>query len=261
MSHARPQIGVFADNLKLPLREGIRVAAQLGAEAFQVYTTSGDLLPANMTAANRAEFRRFFTGLGLTLSATCADFGHGFVDARKNETLIPALYAQVDLAVDLGVGVITTHVGTVPAEHNEVWETMRVALNRIGAYAEKKGVVLATETGPETGAVLRDLLLGLDTAAVRVNLDPANLVMNGYDLDEALDALLPYTVHTHAKDGYCDPGKYREAPLGQGDVLWPHYLARLQAAGYTGALVIEREAGDDPVGDTRAAIQFLRRLL
>ena len=253
------QIGIFADCLALPLRDGIRKAAELGVESFQMFTTSGEVLPENMSAAERAEFRRFYEGLGLKLSATCADFGFGFVDPVKNEEMIPRLFRQVDLAHDLGTGIITTHIGTIPDEPNHVWETMRAALDRIGAYAERKGVVLATETGPESGTVLRDFLLTLDTPAVRVNFDPANLVMAGFDLDEALDALMPFIVHTHAKDGFCDPGKWREAPLGQGDVPWPHYVARLKEGGYTGAFTIEREVGEDRIEDIRAAIEFLRQ--
>jgi len=253
------QIGVFADCFGLPLRDGIRKAAELGVESFQMFTTSGEVLPENMSAEQRAEFRRFYEGLGLKLSATCADFLVGFADPAQNEEMIPRLHMQVDLARDLGTNIITTHVGTVPDEPDEVWETLRVALNRIGAYAEEKGIVLATETGPESGPVLRSLLETLDTPAVRVNLDPANLIMAGFDLDEALDALMPYIVHTHAKDGFCDPGKWREAPLGKGDVPWPHYVGRLKAAGYNGAFTIEREVGEDRIGDIRTAIEFLRR--
>ena len=108
---------------------------------------------------------------------------------------------------------ITTHIGEVPETPNAVWDTLRAALNAIGRYAEEHGVVLATETGPESGPVLRALLDTLDTTAIRVNFDPANLVMAGFDLDEALDALLPYIVHTHAKDGCNDP----EARARRGD--------------------------------------------
>ncbi len=253
------QIGIFADNLKLPLRDGIRKAAELGVASFQVYTTSGEVLPENMSAAQRAEFRAFYTDLGLELSATCADFGHGFIDAEQNAVMVPRMFEQVDLAVALGTKIITTHIGVVPSIPDAVWDVLRVALNEIGTYAESRGIAFATETGPESGPVLRDFLQTLDTTAVKVNLDPANLTMAGFNLDEALDALLPYIVHTHAKDGFCDPGKWREAPLGEGDVPWPHYIARLKAAGYTGAFTIEREAGDDPIGDVAKAITFLRQ--
>jgi sugar phosphate isomerase/epimerase len=251
------QIGIFADNLRLPLRDGVRKAAQLGVASFQMYTTSGEVLPGNMSKAQRAEFRRFYADQGLKLSATCADFGHGFVDPEKNKELIPALLEQVDLAVDLGTDVITTHIGALPAQPNEVWDIMRAAISEIGKYAEDHGVSLATETGPESGPVLRDFLQSIDNKGVKVNLDPANLTMAGYDLDEAVDVLMPYIVHTHAKDGYAGQGK--EAPLGEGDVHWPNYIARLKAAGYNGAFTIEREAGEDPIGDVQKAIDFLRQ--
>ncbi len=253
------QIGVFADNLKLPLRDGIRMVKELGLQSFQVYTTSGDLLPENCDAAARAEFKKFVADLGLRISALCADFGLGFVDAERNAKLIPMMRDQIDLACDLGVGIITTHIGTVPSEPNETWAVMADALNQIGAYAEEKGVVFATETGPESGPVLRSFLDTLTTKAVRVNLDPANLTMAGFNLFEAVDALMPYIVHTHAKDGFVDPGKWREAPLGEGDVPWPGYIAALRAHGYEGAFTIEREAGEDPIGDVKRAIEFLRQ--
>ena len=131
-------------------------------------------------------------------------------------------------------------------------------MDDIGAYAARRGVSLATETGPERGPVLAELLSSLNTNAVRVNFDPANLTYMGFDLDEALDALLPYVVHTHAKDALRGPGPYRERPLGQGDVPWPHYIGRLRAVGYDGAFTIEREEGPDPIGDTRLAVEFLK---
>jgi sugar phosphate isomerase/epimerase len=264
------QIGIFADNLKLPLRDGLRTAVELGVPSFQMYTSTnemagGEFTPEQMTAADRAAFRRYYEGLGLQLSATCGDFGHGFVDPVVNESLIPKTFAQIDLAVDLGASIITTHIGVVPAERNAEWQTLRGALNRIGAYAEQKGVVLATETGPESGPVLRALLDALDTSAIRVNFDPANLTMAGFDLDEALEALLPFIVHTHAKDGVRDPeawsrGRWQEVPLGEGDVPWERYITRLREAGYTGAFTIEREVGADPVADMQKAIDFLRTL-
>ena len=253
------RIGVFADNLRLPLHDGIRKAAELGVASFQMFTTRGEAQPQLLTPAQRVDLRRFYQHLGLQLSATCADFGEGFLDPRRNAELLPLMFAQIELAIDLGATIITTHIGTIPPQPNAAWDVLREALDQIGAHAETHGAVLATETGPESGPVLREFLQTLHTGAIRVNLDPANLVMQGYDLDEALDALLPYIVHTHAKDGFRDPGKWREAPLGEGEVPWPHYVARLQAAGYTGAFTIEREAGEDPIGDVRRAIEFLRQ--
>ncbi len=84
--------------------------------------------------------------------------------------------------------------------------------------------------------------------------------MNGLDVLEAVAALGDRIVHTHAKDGIFDSGKtgFKEVPLGEGDVNFPVYLKALRATGFDGYLTIERECGDDPVGDIAAAIAFLK---
>ncbi|MHB1293859.1 MAG: sugar phosphate isomerase/epimerase family protein [Anaerolineae bacterium] len=251
------KVGVFADNLGLGVWDGIRKAAELGADGIQIYTTRGEMAPENLSAARRTELRALIADLGLVLSATCADFGSGLVDEERNRTMIPRIKASVDLAVDLGTSIITTHIGVVPEERsNPVWSTMTRALNDVGAYAEERGVVFATETGPEPGARLRDLLNALDNRAVRVNFDPANFIIYGFDMRASLEALHDLTVHTHAKDAV---GR-DEVPLGEGQVDFPWYVAQWRTYGYDGFYTIEREVGADPIGDIAQAIAFLRSL-
>ena len=135
----------------------------------------------------------------------------------------------------------------------------------------------AIETGPEKAVTLKGFLDGLHSTGVAVNLDPANFVMvTGDDPVQAVYTLKDYIVHTHAKDGrrlhYVDPeilygmvesdmlkdNSFIELPLGQGDVDFPNYLKALHDIGFTGFLTIEREVGDDPEGDIRMAVQFLK---
>jgi sugar phosphate isomerase/epimerase len=141
------------------------------------------------------------------------------------------------------------------------------------------------ETGPEKAVVLREFLDSLGAKGVRVNLDPANLVMCSDDRPEnALRWLGKYVVHTHAKDGVMVSKKIAEAraegratpeydalmakgrtflevPLGEGDVNFDVYLPALAATGFDGFLAIEREVGEDPAKDIALAVNFLREKL
>jgi L-ribulose-5-phosphate 3-epimerase len=250
------KVGVFADCFRLGIRDGIRKAAEIGASGVQVYTTTGELAPEKLSAAQRKEFAAFVKSCGVVISATCADYGHGFVDAQHNVELIPKVKAGIDLARDLGVGIVTTHIGSVPDnEKDAAWGALIPALNDIGRYAERKQVVLATETGPEPGAVLAKLIKKLDTNAIRVNFDPANLAMKGFDHLQAVRDLAPFIVHTHAKDGKKGNG---EVPLGEGDVNFPKYLAAIRKAGFDGFFTIEREVGANPEADIRKALEYLK---
>jgi hypothetical protein len=151
----------------------------------------------------------------------------------------------------------------------------------IARYGEKVGACLAIETGPEPPAVLERLIHTLgDSPGLRINYDPANLILwpagfaqrQGvpYDREQAWAEFEPvegarrlgqYIVHTHAKDALVHAdGKRQEVPLGTGWVEWARYISLLREAGFDGYFAIERETGDDPVGDITRAVQFLRGL-
>jgi len=252
-------IGVMIESFRLGVREGIRKAAEIGADGFQIYVTGGEVAPEAMDRSARKAFKDFVADQGLVISALCADYFCGFLDAEKNGELVEKSKACVDLAVDLGVEVLTTHIGTLPSDHNDPrWRACREAIGDLAAYAESRGTVFATETGPESAEELLAFLQSIDSKGIAVNYDPANMVMGGFEHLNAVELLGDYIVHTHAKDGTREP--QQEVPLGEGGVDFPAYLARLDAIGYDGFLTIEREVGEDPVGDITRAIEFLRGL-
>ena len=280
------KIGVLADSFRLSPCEGIAKAREVGAEGFQLYVVEGDVTPEAMDASARREFRAYVEGLGLEIAALCGDLGgHGFEIAEDNVWKVERSKRIVDLAVDLGTDVVTTHIGVVPADAASAkYANMVAACEEMGAYAESRDVRFAVETGPETAAELRAFLDGLSTKGIGVNLDPANLVMvTGDDPVAAVHTLGPYIVHTHAKDGVklaaCDPVEvyaafaeggiegldfgvlFNELPLGEGAVDFDGWLQALVDVGYSGFLTIEREVGGNPEKDIRTAVAFLRSVL
>jgi len=256
----RLKVGVMIESFRLGVKGGIQKAAELGADGFQIYVTGGEMAPWNMGQSARREFSHFVESLGLTVSALCGDLGHGYTKPDELEELIDKSKQILDLSADLRVPIVTTHIGVIPEDDsNPTWGIMAEALEELGSHAEKTGSVFATETGPEDPALMRRFLDALKTDAVRVNYDPANLVMLGFDHVRGVRDLAPYIVHTHAKDGIRTPeGGHKEVPLGEGQVDWPAYLGALEEAGYDGFFTIEREVGDDPVADITKAIEFLR---
>jgi sugar phosphate isomerase/epimerase len=251
------RVGVFLDNMGLELGAAMDAAAAMGADGFQIYVTAGAMLAENMTPAARQDFRKAYESRGLVLSATCADFG---VSLARTEAgaVIPKLKAAVEQAVDLGTRIVTTHIGTIPANMDaKVCDPMRRAIFEVATYAAKHGVTFATETGPESGATLAAMLASVGSAGIGANFDPANLVMSGFDHLQSARDLARYIVHAHAKDSRKGQG---ELPLGAGDVNFPVYLAELNKLGVDVFHAIEREVGDNPLRDIGEALTFLRSL-
>lgn len=258
------KIGVISDSFRLTPFEGIRKAASLGADGVQTYAVRGEIGP-DMPAAKRMELVKLVDALGIKISALCGDTGRGFASEEKNPETLRISKAIVDLAVDVGTKIVTTHIGTVPQDRaNPTYDTMLVACRELADYAASKGVTFAVETGPEKAVLLRQFLDEIDSPGLGVNLDPANLWMCSLDDPvAAVHTLAKYIVHTHAKDGIpLNPPengrRWLEVPLGKGGVPWPEYLKALDEIGYHGFLTIEREVGDDPAADIAMAVDFLK---
>lgn len=284
------KIGVIVDGFRVNVRDGLKKAKEVGAEGVQIYAVSGEMDPANLSAGQRKDLKDYIDSLGLEVAALCGDLaGHGFQDKNENPEKIEKSKRILDLAVELGTNVVTTHIGIVPEDRNsEIYEAMQSACEELGVYAKSLDAYFAIETGPETSAQLKSFLDTLSTNGVSVNFDPANMIMvTGDDPVEGVYNLKDYIVHTHAKDGIqlskTDPRDvygmlgykkldhdeisemgsagptFREVPLGEGKMDWPKYLKALQDIGYEGFLTIEREAGENPAEDIGKAVQFLKQ--
>ena len=254
------KVGIITASLPLDTRAALRKAKELGAHGVQLWVVNNDLDPRNLTQSGREELIAFMASLGLERSALCGDIG-GFADPAKLDERVTRTKEMFDLCVDLKTPILTTHIGVLP-ESKPAYDAMLGAIRDVAEYAAARDCCFATETGLESGEGLARFLSEVDSDGARVNFDPANLCMNGYDHIQAVRDLAPWIVHTHAKDGVyrsAREGGYKEVPLGKGDVNFPKYLEALRAVGYDGYLTIERECGEDPVADIVEAIRFLKQ--
>jgi len=253
------KIGVMPSSFRVPFKEAVIKARDMGAKGLQPYVTCGELAPDVLSKDDRKAILAYVKENGLVFSALCADFGLDFRAYGANREGIEKTKAMMDLAVDFDTHVITTHIGHVPEDENSIeYKNVCKTIEELGKYGDSIGVSFATETGPEKAIKLRGILEKCDTKSAKVNLDPANFVMLcGQDPVEAVHILKNYIVHTHAKDGVKLTEGYQEMPLGQGGVPYIEYLAALRDEGYDGFLTIERECGDTPDKDIKIAYDFL----
>ncbi len=164
------------------------------------------------------------------------------------------------LTAELGCRLMSTHAGFIdesdPAAFRKVVERVRWMRDECAKY----GVSLILETGQETADDLLKFLGAVD-GDIGVNFDPANMVL--YDKGrpmEALDRLVPWIRQVHVKDAvYTEkPGTWgTEVPWGEGVVGGRSFIRALEANGYKGNYVVEREGGDNREGDIALAIRRL----
>jgi len=193
----------------------------------------------------------------------------GFVPPQTRAERIARTKYVADFASQLSVNSLMCHVGCLPEDSADaVYHDMVRVVREICDHCAELNQTFAMETGQEPPAVLLRFLKEVDRHNLKINFDPANLILYGTgDPLEALDVLAPYVVSVHCKDGDYPPVDQPNAlgieqPLGNGSVNIPEFIGKLKRIGYRGILSIEREEPDERKreADIRAAVKLLKAL-
>lgn len=160
-----------------------------------------------------------------------------------------------------GIRLITFHAGFIPHEAGAERDGLFARLREIAAIFRAEGARIAFETGQESAETLAHALDALGDDSIGVNFDPANMILYGMgDPVAAVRVLAPRIAQVHVKDALptAVPGTWgSEVRVGTGAVDWRAFLAEVAKVPATVRLAVEREAGDDRVGDIRAALALL----
>jgi len=207
-----------------------------------------------------------FPGEDYTTPQTIQKSG-GFGNPATRAERLERFQWALDRTGALGLSDLMLHAGFLPEPKNPDRKPFLNTLTRVSELARAKGVTIAFETGQETADLLRLTLDELRCPNLKVNFDPANMLL--YDKGDplrAVELLGPDIRSVHVKDANRPkvPGNWgEEVPLGQGQVNIRQFVKTLKKVGYRGALCIEREVGDQEgrLKDVAHGIRYLRECL
>ena len=190
----------------------------------------------------------------------------GFTTERYRAERIARTKEVSRFARELGVGAVSCHIGFIPADRSEPLYTELVDVTRVlcdATSANEQNFVL--ETGQESAEVLLGFLADVGRSNLKVNFDPANMILYGSgDPLQALALLHSHVLSVHCKDGrspVTGSGMLgQECALGDGEVDFPEFLRLLKQISYSGALTIEREEPNrtQKIADIHLAIERLK---
>jgi L-ribulose-5-phosphate 3-epimerase len=255
------QVGSVPELKRLMNGLGIDVVQIACGDPHHASWDEGDNMPA---AAKTAGFRMIGTMLGFpgedyTTPQTIQHSG-GFGNPATRVERLERFQWALNRTRALGLADLMLHAGFLP-------EPFLDTLAKVSQLAMEKAITVAFETGQETADLLRLTLDELKCPNLKVNFDPANMIL--YDKGDpirAVEILGPDIRSVHVKDAKRTklPGTWgEEVPLGQGEVNIKKFVQTLKKVGYRGPLCIEREAGDQKqrIADIAHGIRVLKEFL
>jgi sugar phosphate isomerase/epimerase len=257
-----PELRRFLDRL------GVEVVQIACGDPHHAAWDEGDGMPE---AALAAGFDLIGTMLGFpgedyTSPQTIRKTG-GFGDPATRPERLERLAWALERTRALGLADVSLHAGFLPEPGDPDRKPFLDTLGTVSDMAKARGVIVAFETGQETADLLRRTLDELQCPNLKVNFDPANMLL--YDRGDpmrAVEILGPDIRSVHVKDANRPsvPGEWgEEVPLGRGQVDIRRFVQALERVGYRGPLCIEREVGsqEERLGDIAGGIRFLRECL
>jgi sugar phosphate isomerase/epimerase len=206
------RLGIELASLRLPLKKALLTARELGVEAVEI-DLRNELRPEDLSRTGVRQIRKMLDDLNLRISAARFPTRSGYAALDGLEARIDATKRAMLSAYELGTNVVINQIGRVPAETDSAATSNLVqALADLGRHGQKVGALLAAETGTESGADLANLIARLPPGSIGVDLNPANLIINGHSPRDAAEALAPHILHIHATDAKATPNSPSSSP-------------------------------------------------
>jgi sugar phosphate isomerase/epimerase len=241
---------------KIDLFDFVNLAADMALDGVE---PTSYYFPPDVTTEylNRLKLHAFT--LGLDISGTAVGNNFCLPPGPKRDEQIESVRRWIDRAAELDAPVIRIFAGNVPRGATEE-QAIGWAIEGIKAvlpHAARRGIVLALENhGGITGTPeqVLNLVKAIDAPNFGVNLDTGNF--RGNDQYAQFAQLAPYAYNVQVKTELHRSGSHdkEEADLAR-------IIAILREARYSGYVVLEYEADEDPMKAIPKYIKTLRQLI
>jgi sugar phosphate isomerase/epimerase len=241
---------------KLDLFDFVNLAADMALDGVE---PTSYYFPEDLTSdyLNRLKLHAFSLGLDISGTAVGNNFCHP--PGPKRDEQIKLVERWIDNAAELDAPVIRIFAGNVAKGSTEeqavAWAI--AGIQSVLPYAAKKGIVLALENHggiTATPEQILKLVNAIDSPNFGVNLDTGNF--RGSDPYGEIAQLAPYAMNVQVKT---------EIQRGTGNSKEKADLARivgiLRDAHYSGYVVLEYEAAEDPLAAIPRHTKTLRKLI
>lgn len=258
-----PELKLSVDlaELRQPFKKALHTVAPLGVQAVQI-EARGEMDPAQLSETGVRQIRKMLNDWNLRVSAVRFRPGLAYYNPDRLEARIEATQRAMELAYKLGAGLVVGRIGRIPPPDSPERRLLAEVVTDLGRYGQRVGAMLATETGAEPGPELARFIQQLPEGTLGVHFNPANLVVEGHSIDEAVETLGRHVVCVQATDALRDlaAGTAVRVELGRGSVDYPSLLAGLDGWGYHGYWTLQPAGGGDPQAELARAAHFLRSL-
>lgn len=230
-----------------PIGTAVAHCAQLGYDGLELTVIPGwPTDAATLDHAARRRIRKLYDDHGLELCGLSGNVPLLDGSPSDRAATMERFRGYLDLAAELqrpGEALIVT---TTSGGNPDDWERNKTALvDILGGLAAYAAAGVAVGIEPHVGAALSrpdDAIWTINqvaSPALTIHFDISHFNVQGLPMEPVIEALTPYSRHTHVKDERGIAPDHEFLIPGEGEMDYPRYLRAMASAGYNGHIVVE----------------------
>ena len=258
----------------LPTIEAVRIIAAIGYDGVELALMSGwPADPARLTPEQRKEIAKTLADTGLALPALNENLPlTGTLQSRAHN--LERLRLAAEMAHTLSPAkppCLDTVMGLKTADWDAAKNRMVDELHGWARLAEEVKMTIGVKphaaSAVDSSAKSIWLMKQVNSPRIRLIYDYSHMHVGGFDLEQSLREMLPYTDFISIKDSKVTPDSHEFLLAGDGDTDYFRYFSLLKQLGYRGFVSIEvssmvqRKAGYDPVATARLCYERMAPIL
>lgn len=243
--------------------------AGMGGECIEINGNTQRHHGVTLDGLTIPRVQKWAADAGLTIGSISGYCDFAQVDAARLEAEVEQLLVSCRVAAEMEVPVVRAFVGdvkpgvTLDAVRDHIVTAFRQACSRAAAL----GVTLGIENHGRLindGPALVTLVEEVGAPNLGFTIDTGNFAWAGHDAAQVqvdFEAVLPYIVNVHIKDGVWTEDGFSFVPAGEGALPLVWLLEKLAERGYRGMVNSEFEGAGDFVEGTRRSVTYLKRVV
>jgi sugar phosphate isomerase/epimerase len=228
-----------------PFDHAAAQAAQHGFQALEVRIYNGEIIPPDLSGAEREKIRATLAQHNISIVALGLSTRFNTSDQATRRNNIDQLKQYIELAAELNAPMVRTFGGEpeMGAIIDDVVGWVAEALAECAPFARQHDVdiVLETHDSFSRSEIVARVLNQVSDDAVGAVWDVHHPYRMGETVDEVWANIGPRVKHIHMKDAQRRGDGWQLVPLGEGEVPCREVLQRLYDAGYEGYICAEWE--------------------
>ena len=257
---------------KIPIDTSIKFLSETGYDGITIAT-----LPQFTTSINNLDIEERKRILNLSklysIPITSVMSFTNLMEENKEslKNNIKFVNDSIDLANDWGTNYLITGIGGKPNELEDIQKSEEFVerISELGLKAKSKGVTIALEPHVDQAVEKPDQLVELinkiNMDSVKANFDISHFNVQGIDVNESIEKVLPISVACDVKDERGVVPNWSYVAPGEGEFDYTNYLKIMKKADYKGFITIEisfqvqANPNYDPLATAKKSYEILDR--